>query len=777
MFKQNISKAKISNNKEPKIIHKKKSKSINNRNLSKNLFQTKKLINTLSNTNNNNDNLSLYYRTNKFQSQTNLNLFFQKKNSVKDIDSNNKKNIKNIKKNKLKQEETKFSKINYFNELKFKNYENKENIFIGNFNKESNTTFNFYNKKKKIKSLDNKKIIKKNKNDKKGKKGKKEFELNRKIKLKSLINKNKQSTNIEEKKDIIKYTEEKVENQSIKNDNDIEENILEEENNKNLLNKEIKNNILILEENKNEEIIYDNNDEKENYNINKLKEEEKINKLENNDDNDNYNDNKNERIQKNSEKEEEKNEEILNQEIPILKLDSEKNENSDYSKEVEESSKEKTLVLKLDTGIPSSSSGKSSYSNNESSYDGLEVKGEYLTRTKKTNFLNNIKKCLFNKNERNLTNDNSDSKVNNEENFFKFEKSIFFKKRNTAEFSKSYRINLKENISLSISQINETKPKIKSSIVTQPGLDDGKVKINQDSYLILENIFDENLNIYGVFDGHGENGHLISNLVSKFLNQYFKNKINYSISQNDESKDSDLESSCSEEEKSVDINNELLNEIFSENNNFIKNTIKKLDEKSNECNFNLDLSGTTCVLLFILENKIICSNIGDSICYLFKCSNEDRWTHELISVLHKPEDPKESKRIIENGGVIHPYYDENGVFEGPDRVYVKNKPYPGLCLTRSIGDLIGGEVGIISEPDIITKNIDSTCKYLVLGSDGLWDMVKPYDVIRIVEPFFKREDPKGACNALLRRASKNWEKDGSDRDDITIIVIFIGIPN
>ena len=56
-------------------------------------------------------------------------------------------------------------------------------------------------------------------------------------------------------------------------------------------------------------------------------------------------------------------------------------------------------------------------------------------------------------------------------------------------------------------------------------------------------------------------------------------------------------------------------------------------------------------------------------------------------------------------------------------------------------------------------------------------MVKPYDVIRIVEPFFKREDPKGACNALLRRASKNWEKDGSDRDDITIIVIFIGIPN
>lgn len=129
------------------------------------------------------------------------------------------------------------------------------------------------------------------------------------------------------------------------------------------------------------------------------------------------------------------------------------------------------------------------------------------------------------------------------------------------------------------------------------------------------------------------------------------------------------------------------------------------------------------------------------------------------------------------GGVIHPYYNQNGIYERPNRVYVKNKIYPGLILSRSIGDLIGEEIGIISEPDIIIKNIDSTYKYLVLGLDGLWDMVKPYDVNRIVNPYFNRGDPDGACTALLKRAMKNWEKDGSDRDDISIIVIFIGTPN
>ena len=420
-------------------------------------------------------------------------------------------------------------------------------------------------------------------------------------------------------------------------------------------------------------------------------------------------------------------------------------------------SKNDTPLLQLnDVNLSSSSSkikNKKSVTSEDitnSSYDSnnnFEIKGEFLSKNEKTNFLNNLKKCLFNK------------EINIENEYLKS--------------NKLKKINLKKNLSITESHILEDNININSAFITKAGIDDKKEKINQDSYLILEKLFENNLNIFGVFDGHGKNGHLISSLVSKFLTVYLSKKENYYMKDNNDS-DSDSDSSFSSKE--ININQELLSDLFSKED-FIKKLINELDLKANECNFDLQFSGTTCLLLFILNDTLICSNIGDSICVLFNCSDEDRWTTEMISKIHKPDIPSEKERILLNGGIIHPYYDEYGIYEGPNRVYAKGKTYPGLSLTRSIGDLEGEKIGIISEPDIIIKKIDSNCKYIIMGSDGLWDVIKPYDVRRIVNPYFIKNDPKGACQALLKTASKNWERDKCDRDDITIIVIFIGVPN
>jgi len=744
--------------------NKKKSKSISKRNTSHNKIPKKKdRFYAFSNTQYSiNEFISFYNPKNKNKSNSNITL--RKRNSKNEISSNFGINIKNnIKRKMQKKENTLLSNINN-NKIEYA--QNKENIYISNIIRNfNNKNENILLKKKKTKSYENKKgALKKIKDNDLNKlvlnSKENNLLLNRKLNFKNEY--------LNDKKNILNK---KFKNDNHKNIEIIREKILLE---KNINNTKINNPDDIDKTNK----IQNNN----------LNNEEKLNKEkinENNIDNDNKDDKK-QNIKKEKEDEnlinnKDKENQKIENEIPILKLDSDKKE------------KENTPILKLDNASDSSSSSEqrsnnnvsdseeSDYSDSYESYDGLEVKGEVLTKNKKTNFLNNIKKCLFNES-RNIKdvskdyNTNSNTNINIEDEDLKLETSMEVKRKKTVDFSKTYRINLKENISLSVSQMNDSNIKILSSMVTQPGINDNKEKINQDSYLILENLFGLKFNIYGIFDGHGDNGHLISNLVSTLLNKYFSNKINYCIKNKNESKEiSESESSISKDE--ANITDEMLSEIFSEKNNFIKDTIRILDEKSNECNFDLNFSGTTCVLLFILENKIVCSNIGDSSCYLFHCSNEERWTHELISILHKPEDPNEQKRIIENGGVIHPYYDEDGLFEGPDRVYVKGKTYPGLSLTRSIGDLEGEKVGIISEPDIIVKKIDSTCKYLVMGSDGLWDMIKPYDVIRIVNPFFNKGDPKGACNALLKRANKYWDKDESERDDITIIVVFIGTPN
>ena len=424
-------------------------------------------------------------------------------------------------------------------------------------------------------------------------------------------------------------------------------------------------------------------------------------------------------------------EKIKKEEVPLLNL-------CDINSSHSSSNKEKN----------NSDSSDDLTESNSGSENSLEMKEEIISKNKRNKFMNEIKKCLFN------------NEIKND--LVKY-----------IETDKLNKINLKLDLSTTESQDNEKIINITSSFITKAGIDDKKEKINQDSYLILEKLFENILNIYGIFDGHGKNGHLISSLLSTFLSQYLKNKDNYCLEKKSNN-DSDSDSSISSQE--IIINNELISKLFS-NEDFIRKIIAELDLKANESNFDLQFSGTTCLLLFLFEDYIICSNIGDSMCVLFNCSNEDRWTYDIISKIHKPDIQSEKDRVLLNGGVIHPYYDELGIFEGPNRVYVKGKTYPGLSLTRSIGDLEAEKIGIISEPDIIIKKKDSTCKYLVLGSDGLWDVIKPYDVRRIVNPYFLKNDTNGACNALLKTACKNWDKEGCERDDITIIVVFIGTPN
>ena len=41
---------------------------------------------------------------------------------------------------------------------------------------------------------------------------------------------------------------------------------------------------------------------------------------------------------------------------------------------------------------------------------------------------------------------------------------------------------------------------------------------------------------------------------------------------------------------------------------------------------------------------------------------------------------------------------ENGVKSGPYRVWLRNENFPGLAMSRSIGDFVAGSVGCICEP-------------------------------------------------------------------------------
>lgn len=53
-------------------------------------------------------------------------------------------------------------------------------------------------------------------------------------------------------------------------------------------------------------------------------------------------------------------------------------------------------------------------------------------------------------------------------------------------------------------------------------------------------------------------------------------------------------------------------------------------------------------------------------------------------------------------------------------------------MTRSFGDKVGGRCGVIAEPEITDFKITNEQKYLLIGSDGLWEQIESHEVIKYV---------------------------------------------
>ena len=304
---------------------------------------------------------------------------------------------------------------------------------------------------------------------------------------------------------------------------------------------------------------------------------------------------------------------------------------------------------------------------------------------------------------------------------------------------------------------------------------------NEDSYLIKENIFGKNFNVYGVFDGHGEGSHKISKSIAENMGKFFSSKKNYQkfldkiIKNTHQDNRKKVEDEIDQkDENKIPLNLYRIKKIFNEDNFlFIKNSVKYCEKKLKNKKYDIDFAGSTCVMLFLFNDKLICSNIGNSRCVLFKCTQNDKWSYINLSTEHKPENEEEKKRIIKKGGEIHPSKDENGKYEDDiQRVWLKNKQYPGLVTSRTIGDLAGKKIGVISTPTFISKKIDNRCKFIILGSDGFWDVLELSEIINIVKPYLNSENPEKVAKILVEKAKKAWTKI-SERDDITVIVIFI----
>ena len=278
--------------------------------------------------------------------------------------------------------------------------------------------------------------------------------------------------------------------------------------------------------------------------------------------------------------------------------------------------------------------------------------------------------------------------------------------------------------------------------------EDGFTKVNQDSFLVLQNEYNlKDFNVFSVMDGHGVNGHLVSRFTTKYFTSFFKKN------------------------KKMNSSNSSEDQIFyrlKKNDYDVLKRVFRHAERDLEKNDDIDanFSGTTCVMVFQVGERIICANVGDSRAIMVKGNKAIP-----LSFDQKPDDPEESKRIKENGGEIS-QYEEDGEKSGPFRVWKKGEAYPGIAMSRSIGDFIASKLGVIPEPKFLEEKIDKDTKFIIVASDGIWEFLDNDTVKNITMPYYEKNDPNGACKELIKRATEFWNQEDIVVDDITCIVVF-----
>jgi len=277
----------------------------------------------------------------------------------------------------------------------------------------------------------------------------------------------------------------------------------------------------------------------------------------------------------------------------------------------------------------------------------------------------------------------------------------------------------------------------------------GVKKINQDNFFIYNNFLNNPDYLYlGVCDGHGTYGHNVSGYLV----------YNLPLTLNDILIKENIEI----------INKGNINKIKA----ILEKTFLEID-KDIMLDTRIDslFSGSTCVSLIYTPSKLICANLGDSRCVLGKYDGKN-WSSKNISYDHKPSNPIENERIIQNGGRIESYKDEEGNFVGPKRVWLKNEDVPGLAMSRSFGDGVAHSVGVIAEPEIIEYSLLHEDKFIILASDGIWEFITSDECVSFVKDFYIKKDINGALNFLYKEASKRWIIEEEVIDDITLILIF-----
>ena len=239
---------------------------------------------------------------------------------------------------------------------------------------------------------------------------------------------------------------------------------------------------------------------------------------------------------------------------------------------------------------------------------------------------------------------------------------------------------------------------------------------NQDDYVIL---VDNNSVLLGVFDGHGSHGHDVSNHIHKSFPKF--------LITHDRWEDSP---SYAIADAFPAVHQDLLN--FCEDN----------------AKYDATLSGSTATIVHIKDRKLYVGHVGDSRAVLAKKNGKKIFAMDLTRD-HKPSLEDEALRINRMGGEVRKIDDDI-----PYRVFYKGKNYPGIAMSRTIGDALAQKVGVVCMPEVNELDITDDDLFVLMCSDGVWEFISSEEAVN--EVYKHRNNLKTAAEALASLAWDRW---------------------
>ena len=258
----------------------------------------------------------------------------------------------------------------------------------------------------------------------------------------------------------------------------------------------------------------------------------------------------------------------------------------------------------------------------------------------------------------------------------------------------------------------------------------------QDSYCTIDRFADDCF-FMAVYDGHGASGKDASHSANEYIQNYLEKNTKKIKTLNTDKKKED----------------------------FLKSAFKTTEDKLKASGIDYSNSGTCCISAFIQRNKCYVANLGDSRAVLCRVSPKETSAIELSND-HKPTRDDERVRIMRAGGKIRRFLQEN-VPVGPLRVWIDEEG-PGIAMTRTLGDWLAKKIGLVSDPEIECIELLTYDRFLVIGSDGLWDVMGSKEVVGFV---LQHEDRETAVKDLVEEAKSRWEERKKSKKKENVLAI------